>query len=164
MGGAVWGLAVTFAPGPRSRLNLVGVHADLVRCVNYAYTVTEVDFSVLEGRRSATREKALFEAGASHTLQSRHITGHAVDIAPYLQGRIHWEWPLFYPVIESFWLASHDLGIPLRWGGVWDRALTELDRAHLDDEFHAYTARAKAAGQNPLSDGGHIELPRSAYP
>lgn len=135
-----------------------------------AYEVTAQDFSVIEGRRTSAREQQLFQAGASHTLDSRHITGHAIDFAPYIGG-IRWEWPLFYPVVEAFWLASDALGIPLRWGGVWDRELRQLDRAVLAKEAHDYQQREIArqhslgiADPHPLADGGHIELPRSAYP
>jgi peptidoglycan LD-endopeptidase CwlK len=66
--------------GARSKQRLKGVHDDLVRVVERAIEITTVDFTVLEGLRTPERQKALYESGASQTLNSRHITGHAVDL------------------------------------------------------------------------------------
>ena len=64
-----------FALGPRSKMRLNGVHPDLVKVVERAIQITTIDFTVLEGVRSPERQRVLYDAGASQTLNSRHIPG-----------------------------------------------------------------------------------------
>ena len=73
---------------------LAGVHPDLVRVVRRLID-EGVQFKVIEGVRSLERQRALFAAGKSKTMNSRHLTGHAVDLAPVVKGQILWDWPLF---------------------------------------------------------------------
>lgn len=83
----------------RSQSNLKGVHQDLVRVVRLAITFSEYDFVVIEGIRSLARQKALIKEGKSKTLNSRHLTGHAVDIVPLVNGAIPWQdWSAFEAV------------------------------------------------------------------
>ena len=84
---------MSFALGNKSRVNLNGVHPDLVRVVELAIKKTPVDFTVTEGLRTIERQKQLVAAGASKTLSSRHITGHAVDLAALIDGKVEWSWP-----------------------------------------------------------------------
>ena len=78
-----------------------------------------IDFAVIEGLRTLERQKVLHTAGATKTLKSRHLTGHAVDLAPYINGSIRWDWPLFYKIADAMKAASKELGITLEWGGDW---------------------------------------------
>lgn len=78
---------MSFRLSQRSRARLAGVHPDLVAVVEAAIRRTEVDFMVTEGLRDPGRQAALVRAGASRTLNSRHLTGHAVDVAALLEGR-----------------------------------------------------------------------------
>ena len=127
---------MAFYLGARSRANLIGVHPDLVRVVRRAIEITEIDFTVIEGRRTLARQKQLVAKGASKTMRSRHLTGHAVDIAPYVGGRIRWDWPLYYPLAETIKQAARDVGVPVEWGGDWES----------------------------WRDGPHWQLPRKQYP
>jgi len=102
--------------GTRSLQNLSGVHPDLVAVVNRAIQITKQDFTVIEGMRDINRQRQLVKSGASTTMNSRHLTGHAVDIAPW---PISWEWEDFYPIEEAMKLAADELGIDLEWGGDW---------------------------------------------
>ena len=68
-----------YSLGVRSKARLKGVHPDLVKVVEKAIQLTTVDFTVLEGVRDAVRQEKLVESGASQTMNSRHLTGHAVD-------------------------------------------------------------------------------------
>jgi len=95
---------------------LEGVHLDLVSVVKLAITITDQDFLVLEGLRTVERQKTLVDKGASTTMNSRHITGHAVDVAPY---PLSWDWEYFYPIADAMKLAAERLGTPLTWGGDW---------------------------------------------
>ena len=107
--------------GSRSRKRLVGVHPDMVAVVERAIKITKQDFTVLEGLRSKERQRKLYRSGASTTMNSRHLTGHAVDIAPWVDGTVSWDWDYYYPVEEAMKQAAKELRIPLEWGGDWKR-------------------------------------------
>lgn len=113
--------------GNKSRRRLYGVHPDLQAVVKKAISITEQDFSVNEGLRSKQRQQQLFNTGKSKTLNSRHITGHAVDLLPYpFNGdvdedgiaNIH-DWDQYYPIAEAMKQAADELDIPIKWGGDW---------------------------------------------
>jgi peptidoglycan L-alanyl-D-glutamate endopeptidase CwlK len=108
---------MTYKLGTRSLQNLSGVHPDLVAVVKRAIQITEVDFSVLEGVRNINRQRELLKAGKSKTLNSRHLTGHAVDIAPW---PIDWnDLKRFEQVSEAMKAAAEELDVDVEWGGDW---------------------------------------------
>ncbi len=115
----VWGITVGYGLGPRSRERLQGVHPDLVRVVERAIQATEIDFTVLEGMRTQTRQQQLVKAGASKTMRSRHLTGHAVDLGAFVDGEIRWDWPLYHKIAKAMKAAATELGVPIEWGGDW---------------------------------------------
>ena len=125
---------MTYKLGTRSLQNLSGVHPDLVSVVKLAIQITEQDFTVIEGIRNIDRQRQLLKAGKSTTLNSRHLTGHAVDMVP---------WPVDWNDLERFEVmseamksASDELDIPIVWGGDW----------------------------KSFYDGPHFELDRKTYP
>lgn len=127
---------MSFRLSSRSRARLVGVHPALSAVVEAAIARTPVDFMITEGLRSAERQAALVKAGASRTTRSRHLTGHAVDVAALVEGQVRWDWPLYGRIAEAFKAAALDLKTPLVWGGDW----------------------------KTLRDGPHFELDRKAFP
>lgn len=120
-------------------------------------------FAVIEGVRTRERQEQLVAKGSSRTMNSRHLTGHAVDLAPLHAGRISWEWPHFSPLVAAMRQAAIDLNVPLIWGGCWDTELnsTTGDAIAIRD---AYAARIRARGRRPFLDGPHFELNRSHFP
>lgn len=150
--------------GAKSDRALVGVHPDLVAVVRRAIQVTPVDFSVIEGVRTAARQSELVQSGASLTRDSRHLTGHAVDLAAYVGGRLSWDWPLYYRIASAVRQAANEEQVPIRWGGVWDRHLEDLDGLDLAGEVAEYVSRRKAAGLRVFIDGPHFELAKERYP
>lgn len=126
----------TFALSRRSLKSLSGVHPDLVAIVQRAIELTDTDFVVTEGRRTLARQKALVAAGASKTLKSRHLDGHAVDLAPLVGRTVRWDWPLFHRLAAAMDAAATELGLPLEWGGRW----------------------------KTWKDGPHFQLPWSTHP
>lgn len=123
---------MSFRLSTRSRARLVGVHPALTAVVEAAILRSPVDFMITEGLRTATRQAALVKAGASRTLRSRHLTGHAVDVVALVDGQVRWDWPLYGKIAQAFKAAAADLKTPLIWGGDWktlrDGPHFELDR------------------------------------
>lgn len=106
--------------GKRSLKRLQGVHPDLVKVIKRAIELTPIDFTVLEGKRSVARQRRLVRSGASKTMNSRHLTGHAVDIAPlHPNGKISWHWPHYFLLEPAVKQAARELGITVEWGGDW---------------------------------------------
>ncbi|MGO1500823.1 MAG: M15 family metallopeptidase [Marinobacter sp.] len=119
----------------KSLERLVGVHPDLVAVVSRAIEITSVDFTVLESLRTKARQKELFDSGASTTMSSRHLTGHAVDLGAWVSGGVRWDWPLYYKIADAMKQAAKELGVALEWGGDW----------------------------TSFKDGPHFQLPWSSY-
>jgi peptidoglycan L-alanyl-D-glutamate endopeptidase CwlK len=126
---------MAFKLSKRSLGNLDGVHPDLVAVVKRAIEITEIDFVVTEGRRTSERQKQLVAAGASKTMNSRHLTGHAVDLAAWV-GQVRWDWPLYDKLAVAMKTAAKELGMPIEWGGDW----------------------------TTFKDGPHFQLPRKTHP
>tara|TARA_R110000868_G_scaffold5755_2_gene33862 strand:- start:1417 stop:1797 length:381 start_codon:yes stop_codon:yes gene_type:complete len=120
----------------RSQLRLKGVHPDLVKVVEHAIDISTINFTVLEGLRTPDRQKLLRDAGASQTLNSRHITGHAVDLGALVDGEVRWDWPLYHKIAAAMKQAAQELKVAIVWGGNW----------------------------RTFKDGPHFELDRRRYP
>ena len=146
----------------RCELRLAGVHSDLVRVVRNAAEGGAI-FRVTEGLRTPERQRQLVASGASQTMNSRHITGHAVDVVPLDgAGNVSWAWTLYFPLADAFRAAAIAEGVPVIWGGAWGQEMAEYATAKAGQA--AYLARAKEAGRKPFLDGPHFELARAAYP
>ena len=105
--------------GQRSLMRLEGVHPDLVRVVKKAAAMSDLDFTVLEGLRTLDRQKLLMKSGATRTLNSRHLTGHAVDIAPMIGPNVSWDWPLYHRLAKIVKAAAAVENVSVTWGGDW---------------------------------------------
>ena len=110
---------MTFYLGQKSMEKLQGVHPDLVNVVKLALLKSPVDFTVIEGLRTLERQKELVAAGASRTLNSRHLTGHAVDLAAVVGKEVRWDWPLYSKIAEAMKEAGVELKVNIQWGGDW---------------------------------------------
>jgi peptidoglycan L-alanyl-D-glutamate endopeptidase CwlK len=121
----------------RSLNNLKGIHPDLRRVIDRALQESPVDFVVIEGLRTVARQKQLVASGASKTMDSRHITGHAVDLVPIgPDGKASFAWPLYDKLGPAVKAAAEAEGVALDWGGDW----------------------------KSFKDGPHFELDRKVYP
>ena len=120
----------------RSETRLKGVHPDLVRVVRRAAEITGTDFIVTEGLRTKERQIQLLASGASQTMRSRHLTGHAVDLAAKVGNEVRWDWPLYHKLASAMKRAAHEVGVQIEWGGDWTK----------------------------FKDGPHFQLPWGKYP
>lgn len=128
---------MTWALSQLSERHLADIHTDLAHIVRQALILSPVDFTVIEGVRTLQRQQQLVASGASRTMFSRHLTGHAVDIAPWINHTIPWnDWQAFECVAQAMKQVALDMSIPLVWGGDW----------------------------KTFKDGPHFELAREAYP
>lgn len=131
-----------FALGSRSLQRLEGTHEDLIKIVETAISVSEVDFTVIEGVRTLSEEQANVAKGASTTLHSRHLPnrqglGCAVDLAAWVDGTVvYTPLALYDEIAEAMKAAAASLDIPLEWGGDW----------------------------KTFKDYGHFQLPWAMYP
>lgn len=123
----------------RSEARMLGVHDDLKKVVRRALELSEYDFGITSGVRSANEQNALYKKGAStldgYSKLSRHQTGHAIDFMAYDEdGGGTWEMKYYEDVSDAFKEASKELGIPIVWGGDWksfqDGPHVELDRRY----------------------------------
>ena len=101
---------MSYVLGSRSLNNLKGVNTELVEVVKRAIEITKQDFTVIEGLRSMSRQRQLKAEGFSETLNSRHLTGHAVDLVPY---PVSWDWEYFYPIADAMKAAAEELNVDL---------------------------------------------------
>jgi len=156
---------MTYILGNRSRTELEGVHPDLIAVVRRAIELTPVDFSVHDGIRTRAEQQELVDRGASRTMNSRHITGHAVDLVPYINGRLRWEWEPIYGIAEAVRQAADELNVHIRWGGCWKIFTSgEYASTPVRQLVEDYVARRRAQGRSAFIDGPHYELPRNLYP
>ncbi len=120
----------------RSNDRLVGVHPDLQRVMRRAISQSPVDFVITEGVRSKAKQAQLVAAGASQTMNSRHLTGHAVDVAAFVGKDVRWDWPLYVQIAKVVKAVADEINVPIVWGGDW----------------------------KSFRDGPHFELDRKRYP
>jgi peptidoglycan L-alanyl-D-glutamate endopeptidase CwlK len=133
----------------------------LVRVVKRAITMTTVDFKVTCGLRTKEQQYELVKAGASQTMKSRHLTGHAVDLGALVEGKIRWDWPLYHLIADAMKQAATFEHVGVEWGGCWDSLLAITSP---ENGVTAYVAACKANGKRAFMDGPHYQLPWGAYP
>ena len=117
---------------PRDLARLKGVHPDLVRVVTRARQ--DVEFFVAQGLRTVEEQRELVARGASRTMASRHLTGHAVDLYPVSDVPIpKMTMRDMAPVVSAMRRAAEVEGVAVVHGADWksfvDPPHHELDRA-----------------------------------
>lgn len=127
---------MSFVLGKKSLSRLEGVHPDLVKVVKRAIELSSIDFTVHEGLRTIETQRDYVKRGVSKTMNSRHLTGKAVDLYPLVNGKPTFDWKYYYPMAEVMKKAAAELGVSIEWGGDW----------------------------KTFKDGPHFELNRKAYP
>lgn len=126
----------SFSFGKRSKAAMKGIQPDLKWVLIKALEITSIDFTVLEGLRSLAQQRINIEKGVSWTMDSRHLTGDAVDLAPWNDGGIDWEDMIQWRAMgHAVMRASQILDVPLIWGallkhgGDWTR---QNDAGHFE--------------------------------
>ena len=123
--------------GTTSLYNLKGIHPDLRKVCDRALYLSSRDFRILDGLRTKAEQTTNVKKGVSQTMNSRHLTGHAIDFGVLKNGGVDWaDIPGFVMIGMAFKQAAKELNIPIVYGGDW----------------------------RTLKDYGHVELSRKAYP
>lgn len=146
---------MSFMFGSKSSSILCGVHPRMQAVAHRAIQISEVDFAVVQGRRTVEEQQRLYgkgrtaaqliklgipakfavpgEAKVTWTMKSRHLSGNAIDVAPYVNGKLEWDdngklglWP---KIAAAFKNAAAELNIEIQWGGDWQGT---KDRPHFE--------------------------------
>lgn len=147
-----------FKLSQRSLNNLEGVDERLVEVVKYAIEVTRTDFGVIEGLRTVERQRELVAKGASKTMNSKHIKGHAVDLLAYIGSRGSWELNLYDDIADAMRLGAIEVGVPIRWGAAWNVPDIRDWDSTMQDAMDYYVDTRRSQGRRPFIDGPHFEL------
>lgn len=156
---------MTYYLGKRSRSELVGVHPQLVKCVEEAISVTSVDFSVFDGIRTIQQQREYVDRGVSKTLRSKHLKqestgyGHAVDLVPYLNGKLRWELKPLMHIASAMRWAAVTSSVTIRWGGCW-AVINDIGPGHANMEaaVNQYIDIRRSQGKTPFVDAPHFEI------
>jgi len=162
-----------FVLGAKSLKVLSTVDGELQRVVRRAITITEVDFSVFEGMRTADKQLKAWRDGASQlngipvgqikngvpgTGVGNHQSGRAVDLVAYIGGHSVWEpWSLYYAIADAMQKASEYEKVPLVWGGSWGVLMSAYD-APPRAMSERYVSERRKRGKRAFIDGPHFEL------
>lgn len=124
----------------RSLDNLKGVHSKLAQVVYRALELTDIDFAVTDGLRTATEAAANRAKGTSHIARSKHEDGLAVDLTPYANGKQvagkQEDWPYFNQLSKWMFQAAEELSIKIEWGGNWKYVIVNGKRVPFKDGYH----------------------------
>ena len=109
-------------------------HPDLERVAALALKYSKYDFGITCSLRTVDEQKQLVADGKSQTMKSKHLpnengVSEAIDFAVYVGGALVWEHRYYRPVIQAFIYAAIELGIPLRFGGLFE---TWIDSPHVE--------------------------------
>lgn len=137
---------------------MAGVHPDLVRVIVRAQELAPFQLIVTEGLRTVAQQRENIRKGVSWTMNSRHLTGHAVDVAPAVNGKASYSWPLYYKLAPIVKQAAHELGIPVEWGGDWRK---NKDGPHWQLPFKQYPAHKSSVGLLGMDEMERDEVRRA---
>lgn len=147
-----------FKLSQKSLDELKGVDPRLVAVVRRAIEITKVDFGVTEGLRSIATQKTYVAQGKSKTMASKHITGNAVDLVAYVDGKVSWELNLYDNIADAMKQAATELKLPLRWGAAWNVPDITKWNGTMEAAMMHYVDTRRKEGKRPFIDGPHFEM------
>lgn len=147
-----------FKLSQKSLDELKGVDPRLVAVVKRAIQITKVDFGVTEGLRSLATQKKFVAQGKSKTMNSKHLTGNAVDLVAYVDGKVSWELNLYDNIADAMKQAATELKLPLRWGAAWNVPDITKWNGTMEAAMMHYVDTRRKEGKRPFIDGPHFEM------
>jgi len=108
----------------------------LRRVIFEAAHAPPLTFKITSGLRTLAEQRELVQSGASTTMNSRHLTGHAVDVAILIGSEVDWTFANYRILADHIKATARAISLPIEWGGDWKRPV----------------------------DGPHFQLPWGIYP
>ena len=143
----------------RSLSRLEGLDERLVGVVKLAIHKSKIDFGVICGMRTLEEQRALVEKGASQTMKSKHLDGHAVDLMAYIGSRGSWELNLYDDIADAMAEAAREVDVPIRWGAAWTVSnIAQFHGGTMEDAMNSYIDERRSQNRRPFIDGPHFEL------
>ena len=143
----------------RSLSRLEGLDERLVGVVKLAIHKSKIDFGVICGMRTMDEQGALVEKGASQTMKSKHLDGHAVDLMAYIGSRASWELNLYDDIADAMAEAAREVDVPIRWGAAWTISnIAQFHGGTMEDAMNSYVDERRSQNRRPFIDGPHFEL------
>ena len=149
---------MSFKLSQRSLDKLDGVNPKLVAVVQKAILLTKIDFGVTYGLRTVEEQEKLVAAGRSQTMKSKHITGHAVDLMAYVDGKGCWELNVYDDLADAMAQAARDEGVAIRWGAAWHINDIRIYKGTMEQAMMDYIDLRRSEGKRPFIDGPHFEM------
>jgi peptidoglycan L-alanyl-D-glutamate endopeptidase CwlK len=109
--------------------------------------------------RTLEEQRALVEKGASQTMKSKHLDGHAVDLMAYCGSRASWELNLYDDIADAMAEAAREVDVPIRWGAAWTVSnIAQFHGGTMEDAMNSYIDERRSQNRRPFIDGPHFEL------
>lgn len=146
-----------FTWGKASKERLGAVNPIMAKVANRALELSPYDFTIAQGLRTIEEQKKLVAEGKSQTMRSKHLGGTAIDFAPIVNGKANWDEKYVFAVADAFKKAADELGVNLRWGGNWNKNLSDYSKS--TKELHQeYLDDRKKKNKKPFIDLVHFEM------
>ena len=149
---------MTFKLSQRSLDKLEGVDERLIAVVDYAISVTKVDFGVICGLRTIEEQRELVSSGVSKTMNSKHLEGRAVDLMAYIGSRGSWELSVYDEIADAMKEGAFSEGVAIRWGAAWNLPDIRAWTGTMEEAMNDYIDLKRYEGKRPFIDAPHFEL------
>ena len=149
---------MAFKLSKNSLNKLNGVDPRLVSVVQRAIEISKTDFGVTEGLRSIATQKKYVAQGKSQTMDSKHITGDAVDLVAYVGSKVSWELNLYDNIADAVKQAAIEKGVSIRWGAAWHINDIRTYKGTMEQAMNEYIDLRRSQGKRPFIDAPHFEL------
>lgn len=134
-----------FSFSKKSLAQLDTVNPRLKALAIQVLSVSPIDFTIVQGRRTVEQSAQNIKNGTSFLSdpsKSKHVTGEAIDFAPYVNGKLDWDdREKFWTIAKLFKQEAEKMGIKVRLGADWNGSGSYKDEV-----------------QRGYFDGGHVEL------
>jgi len=141
---------------------LENIDSRLSVVVQHAIGMSDIEFQVLEGRRTKAMHDALYTKGVTQdAIHSAHFYGMAVDLIVFIEGRTIIEVEPYRDVAQCMQYAAEHVGVPIQWGGCPQVEDLRGNRAFYEDLTNDFFDICRNADlpKTPTINPHHFEIP-----